>query len=221
MDFRNYLQETANANGADFRKDLTKTVTHLVAREPTGQKYKFATQWKIKVVSLKWFDDSLERGMTLDESRYDPLLPSEEQGAGAWDRSVSKVSVKREKPTDASNPRARKLRRVASSKLGDLNEGIWGDIVGGDFDLTESTNPIRLKTKNAQHAKIRPVIQEAKSFASETTINDRQDSIPLLNENPHREPKGFLQDCYFFIHGFSSKQVSIARVKTVFLLNLS
>lgn len=221
MDLRNYLQETANANGADFRKDLTKSVTHLVAREPSGQKYKFATQWKIKVVSLKWFDDSLERGMTLDESRYDPLLPSEEQGVGAWNRSVPKVSIKREKPTDSSNPRARKLRRVASSKLGDQNEGIWGDIVGGGFDLTESTDSIRLKTETASLAKARPVMQQVKSFASETTINDRRDSIILLDEELPSEPEGFLQDCYFYIHGFSSKQVSVTRRKRGILLTFS
>jgi DNA replication regulator DPB11 len=105
---------------------------------------------------------------------------------------------------------------VASSKLGDQNEGIWGDIVGGGFDLTESTDSIRLKTGTASLAKARPVIQQVKSFASETTINDRRDSIILLDEELSSEPGGFLQDCYFYIHGFSSKQVSVTRRKREF-----
>lgn len=215
MAFRNYLQETAIANGAEFRKDLTKNVTHLIAREPSGQKYKFATQWKIKVVSLKWFEDSLERGMILDESLYDPLLPTEKQGVGAWNRSVPPAPAKREQPENSSNPRARKLRRVASSKLGDQNEGIWGDIVGGGFEVAESGNSdtTHPRTGNPPSGRARPVIQEARSFASETTVSDQRDCGLSVPEEKPLDPQGFLQNCYFFIHGFSTKQVSIDTIQ--------
>ncbi|KAL1961676.1 hypothetical protein VTN77DRAFT_1314 [Rasamsonia byssochlamydoides] len=214
MSFRNYLQKTAIANGAEFRKDLTKDVTHLIAREPSGQKYKFATQWKIKVVSVKWFNDSLERGMILDESLYDPLLPHEEQGIGAWNRSAPQVSAKREQPENASNPRARKLRRVASSKLGDQNEGIWGDIMGGGFEVAENGNSdtTHPKTGNPPPGKARPVIQAVKSFASDTTVSDQRDrGLSVSDEKLLDQPEGFLQNCYFFIHGFSPKQADVLR----------
>ncbi|KKA19931.1 BRCT domain protein [Rasamsonia emersonii CBS 393.64] len=214
MAFRKYLQETAIANGAEFNKDLTRNVTHLIAREPKGQKYKFATQWKIKIVSLKWFEDSLERGMILDESLYDPLLPPEQQGVGAWNRSAPSVSAKREQPENASNPRARKLRRVASSKLGDRNEGIWGDIVGGGFEVAENGNSdtTHPRTGNPPSGRARPVIQVVKSFASETTVSDQRDRGPSVpEEKPLDQPQGFLQNCYFFIHGFTPKQVDVLR----------
>ena len=71
-------------NGAHYEGNLTKSVTHLIAARTFGAKYDRARQWGIKIVSRKWFDDSIERGMVLEESLYDPILPLEEQGKGAW-----------------------------------------------------------------------------------------------------------------------------------------
>lgn len=130
MAFREYAQAITVSNGGEFRKDLTKRVTHLVALNTEGQKYKFATQWNIKVVSVKWFMDSIDRGMALEETRYHPNLPEEQQGVGAWNRKLPPVKEKSQNSENSSNPRPRKLRRIASAKLGGQNEGIWGDIVG-------------------------------------------------------------------------------------------
>ena len=211
MAFRNHIQNTATANGADFRKDLTKSVTHLIAREAEGQKYKFATQWNIKVVSVKWFTDSLDRGMILEETLYHPLTPTEKQGIGAWNRSVPAPADKRSEHTDSSNPRPRKLRRIASTKLGDQNEGIWGDIMGRGFDTSDEaqTETNQRSVDDLPPIKARSVIQEARSFASETTVAGRPEPrSQLSNANPPEKQRGFLDNCYFFIHGFSSKQVS-------------
>ncbi|KAJ9365999.1 nucleotide excision repair factor [Paecilomyces variotii] len=210
--FRNHIQNTATANGADFRKDLTKSVTHLIAREAEGQKYKFATQWNIKVVSVKWFTDSLDRGMILEETLYHPLTPTEKQGIGAWNRSVPAPADKRSEHTDSSNPRPRKLRRIASTKLGDQNEGIWGDIMGRGFDTSDEaqTETNQRSVDDLPPIKARSVIQEAKSFASETTVAGRlEPRSQSSNANPSEKQRGFLDNCYFFIHGFSSKQTSV------------
>lgn len=203
----------AIAHGAEFRKDLTKTVTHLVARTTEGEKYKFATQWNIKVVSVKWFNDSIERGMVLEETLYHPLLPPEQQGVGAWIRSMPAIKQKAAEPENSSNPRPRKLRRIASTKLGDQNEGIWGDIVGSGFDSIELKSSRNSQLKNDDIKPPRPasVIQEAKSFASETTFSEVQESRPPpAIQTAASRPGGFLDGCYFFIHGFSPKQVRCA-----------
>ncbi|GAB1215465.1 hypothetical protein ATERTT37_004655 [Aspergillus terreus] len=207
--FRNYIQNTATANGAEFRKDLTKSVTHLIARSPEGQKYKFATQWNIKIVTMKWFTDSLERGMTLEETLYDLHLPEDQQGVGAWNRSLPPVKEKPVENASSSNPRPRKLRRIASAKLGDQNEGIWGDIVGGGFD-----NPdFRRSTGSQPRSDSQPlrrnasIIQEVKSFASESTFLEPQASRPQSAEPTLNSSDGFLRETYFYIHGFSSKQI--------------
>jgi DNA replication regulator DPB11 len=201
---RNYIQETAVTNGADFKKDLTKSVTHLIAREANGQKYKFATQWNIKVVSIKWFDESLERGMILDESLYQPLVPFEKQGIGAWSRCISPAPAKQKGPESVSDLRPRKLRRIASAKLGGQNEGIWNDIVGKPFDNIErlGSDDNGQNTVDQYSAKARPAMQDTISFASETTVAGRQE---YSNENSRHG--GFLQNCNFLVHGFNPKQV--------------
>lgn len=210
--FRNHVQATATANGAEFRKDLTKSVTHLIARVAEGQKYKFATEWNIKVVSVKWFTESLDRGMILEETLYHPLTPPEKQGIGAWNKSVRAPTDKRSQPADSSNSRPRKLRRIASTKLGDQNEGIWGDIMGKGFDTSDQaqTESDQRDFDELPPIKARSYIQEAKSFASETTVTGRADSRSQSNVNPPGKQRGFLDNCYFFIYGFSSKQVCLA-----------
>ncbi|GAQ09828.1 S-M checkpoint control protein rad4 [Aspergillus lentulus] len=216
MAYRNYIQDTAVAHGADFRKDLTKSVTHLIARNTEGQKYKFATQWNIKVVTMKWFTDSIERGMVLEETLYHPLLLQEQQGVGAWNRTVPPAKEKAVEAESSSNPRPRKLRRIASTKLVDQNEGIWGAIVGAGFEnneLRRSTNS-QPKNEDVPFSKITrkaSVVQEAKSFASETTFAEAQGSRQDTSEVRPASNNGFLDGCFFFIYGFSPKQTSVLR----------
>ncbi|KAJ5690063.1 hypothetical protein N7462_004455 [Penicillium macrosclerotiorum] len=217
MAFRMKMQETAIENGAEFRKDLTKSVTHLIARNTEGEKYKFATQWNIKVVTVKWFHECLERGMILEEEKYHPMLQLEEQGVGAWNRSLSTTKVQLGKARAGENdgssdlrPR-KKLRRTASTKLVGQNENIWGDIIGAGFGASEMPEPGNDPFDDSESfEKPRPAIQAAKSFASESTFTETLE--------PRRQPEisaksleGFLSGCFFFISGFSSKQKSILR----------
>ncbi|KAL4795872.1 hypothetical protein BDV19DRAFT_362229 [Aspergillus venezuelensis] len=216
MAFREYMSTTARAHGADFRKDLTKTVTHLIARNTKGEKYKFATQWNVKVVTLKWFNDSIERGMVLEETLYHPLLPEEQQGTGAWNRSLPTVKQKQPE-AESSGPRPRKLRRIASTKLGDQNENIWGDIVGIGFETAEP-RPSRedRQALHEQKTKGASTIQVAKSFASEATFaapSQPREPAALAAANVRN---GFLEGCFFLIHGFSSKQANVLRTHLSF-----
>ena len=204
------MQKTTEENGAEYRKDLTKTVTHLIARNPDGEKYKFATKWNIRVVSMKWFTDSIERGMILDEQKYHPLIPAAEQGVGAWDRSAptEREPSRRDITTEENslNPRPRKLRRIASTKLVDQNESIWGDIVGTGFDNNETAGPRKSPQGQGLPEASKPVIQAYQSFASETTFSESTQSRLPLPAAPAKD-NGFLHTTYFFINGFSSKQV--------------
>lgn len=129
---RRYIQETVDNNGGEYHGDLTKAVTHLIAAAPSGKKYDYALNWHMKVVSLEWFEQSLERGMILDETLFHPTLPIEERGIGAWDRqSTTPVSRKRSldpDPSQALNPFRRKLRRSASTKFGNQSDALWAGI---------------------------------------------------------------------------------------------
>ena len=126
-------------NGAEYHGDLTKSVTHLIAATPSGKKYEHALSWRMKIVSIEWFEHSLERGMVLDEALYNPTLPVDERGKGAWDRrhAASPSLGKRTRDADqghALNPFRRKLRRSASTKMGSQSEALWAGITAASLD---------------------------------------------------------------------------------------
>jgi len=210
------MEQTASENGAEFRTDLTKSVTHLIARNAEGEKYKYATQWNVTVVTLKWFTDCLERGMILDANSYHPLVPLEQQGAGAWERPLEATKGQAESERTAtvelsSNPRPRKLRRTASTKLVGQNEGIWGDIVGTGFE-TNQVKGIQNGQQRERHptsSRSVPPIQAAKSFASEAPFSAVVEAPqpPETKTTTTTGADGFLHGSYFLINGFSSKQV--------------
>ncbi|KAF7718520.1 Uncharacterized protein PECH_003670 [Penicillium ucsense] len=216
MAFRTQMHDLAVGNGAEFRKDLTKSVTHLVSRSTEGEKYKFATQWNIKVVTVKWFHDCLDRGMILDEDKYHPSLPLEQQGLGAWDRTIplsAKMQLGKARAADDStlNPRPKKkIRRTASTKLIGQNENIWGDIIGAGIanEAAESTGQLSDATADG---KIKLPIQAAKSFASESTFTENREPQQASPKVPARVPEGFLEGCFFCVHGFTPKQKSVLR----------
>ncbi|KAL6237256.1 hypothetical protein BDW75DRAFT_89551 [Aspergillus navahoensis] len=212
MNLRNYIRNNAQLHGADFRKDLTKQVTHLIARTAGGEKYKYATQWNVKVVTLKWFTDSIERGMILEETLYHPLLPEEQQGAGAWKLSLPAPKPKPQEIESSLGARPRKLRRIASTKLGDQNENIWGDIIGMGFETAEPRQSREERqAANEQKQKNASVVQISKSFASETTFAPASETSELTAEPVVDRQNGFLDGCFFLIHGFTSKQTNVLR----------
>lgn len=156
-------------------------------------------------------DDSLERGMVLEESLYDPTLPTIEQGINAWNPEPPVQVEKRPKAKEARSQRPRKLRRVTSVKLGDQNEGLWTDIMGnlaGGSDNEAHGDPFEEPSKS----KSRSIIQETKSFASETTVAERRDSV--VKNIPGKvieKPRGIWHQSKFFISGFTTKQVGYLR----------
>ena len=75
---RNGIQEMVEKNGGVFSADLEKdVVTHLIAKqtsageEPTGAKYRHARMWDMWVLSKKWVEDCVKRGVKLNEYEYD------------------------------------------------------------------------------------------------------------------------------------------------------
>lgn len=93
----------------------------------------------MKIVSLEWFAQSLERGMVLEETLYNPTLPTEERGKDAWIRIENPSPALGKRTRDAeqpqpSNPHRRKLRRAASTKLGFQSDALWAGITTPSFE---------------------------------------------------------------------------------------
>ena len=158
LSFRAQLQKNVNDNGGEYTGDLTKDVTHLIAAKPVGKKYEYGMQWQKKVVSLKWYKDTLERRMQLDESLYHPTILVTEQGVGAWNRKPrpSPQLGKRIREDITGPEPSRKLRRTASARLGSQNQEMWSDIVGGaGFEAKADEHP-QLKPSKSMPALRRP-----------------------------------------------------------------
>jgi len=138
--YRKELEVLINANGGEYRGNLTKDVTHLVAKVPTGNKYVYAGHWGVKIVAIEWLEQSLERGMILDEDLYNLLLPEDERGRSAWIRRSGSTSSlgKRARDAEVATSNPRQLRRTASAKLSNQSVGLWTDIVGGEVRVKQS-----------------------------------------------------------------------------------
>ncbi|ESZ96402.1 hypothetical protein SBOR_3234 [Sclerotinia borealis F-4128] len=203
---RQDIGEKIKANGGDYDGNLTKQITHLISFRTEGNKYKAAKSWGLRIVSVEWLLDSLERGMILNEKYYDPSLPMDERGKGSWDKDKLKISLSkkraREETISGAEEGKRKLRRNASTKLNNQSQSIWGDIVGsgnkvqvsrsGIWDTRDSFGP----AENEQPEK------------SKEMIPPKAATLDLIQE-PNQPVGGIFHECRFWIHGFSAKHIQI------------
>jgi DNA replication regulator DPB11 len=177
----------------------------LISFRTEGAKYTAAKNWNIQIVSIEWLRDSLERGMILDESLYDPVLPVGKRGIGAWDKTKPKRVSLGKRSRDASvsglEGAKRKLRRTASTKLNSQSEQMWGDIVGG----ANFTEVERSGVWDAQEVTHRPSFSKPRDVpANPNTIK----SAPVPADAGYAVG-GIFNECRFYFHGFPSKKVEV------------
>ncbi|EDU48754.1 subunit of DNA polymerase II [Pyrenophora tritici-repentis Pt-1C-BFP] len=229
-DQRKSIQDKVDANGGEYHGDLTKSVTHLIAATPSGKKYEHALNWGMKIVALEWLEQSLERGMVLEETYYNPTLPVEERGKGAWERRqpASPAPSKRPRDTEGSqalNPFRRKLRRSASTRLGSQSEALWAGITAPSFEKqvdedgwTEDTlakqDTTRPSTGTHTPSSPRPssVHQDdvLADFNNADPVEDPNASIPPQADSPSQHD-GIFQGRIVCPHGFDTEKTRILR----------
>ena len=205
MEQRGYISQTVEQEGATYHGDLTKQITHLIAAVPQGPKYTHAKQWGLKIVSLKWFRDSLARGMALDENLYDPIMPLEEQGHGAF-RTLPKSRPSLGKRVRDSNVGAgeqagkKKLRRTASTRLESQSQDMWSQLSAREGGHTPSETD-RWQDDSGSDLTLRHP-------ASETAFTkpDRTKARPINQAN-----QGLFSGCYVLIIGFDDKRTQLLR----------
>ena len=159
----------------------------MIVNKPEGKKFTAAKSWGVRTVTLAWLDQSIERGLILEESKYDPLLPAEEQGRDAWikrDRKRLSLGKRSRSSGLVGQPEgARKLRKTASMKLSSQQNNLWGDILG------ESTS------------------REYSFARDDASRHPEQPSEQAAI--PSAVATGIFSTCMFFLHGFSSKQAEV------------
>lgn len=203
---RNEIAHTAEEHGATYHGDLTRACTHLIARKPEGLKYNAAKSWNLHVVSLKWFEDSLWRGMALDEKLYDPTVPVEEQGVGAFKRYPKpRTSLgKRDREGDAQDAGKKKLRRTASSRLESQSQDMWQDI---------SVRSVSSRQSDADQWKDED--EQSAAHVSETTFGLQhgrraatKNILPAVAD-ASEAPTGLFTGSHVLIHGFERTKTKL------------
>ena len=208
LTFRAQLQKNVVENGGEYTGDLTKDVTHLIAAKADGKKFEYGMQWQKKVVSLKWYKDTLQRGMQLDESLYHPTRPFDqqgidEQGNSAWKRHAKPVSqLGKRARDDAFVPQPpKKLRRTASTRLGSQNDNLWTDIVAGEgFDVAEH--------ERREHKPAKSLPSMRTSTSEDATVQEERSF-----SHPHSVPQnsGYFSGRNFSMHGLDPRRAEIVR----------
>lgn len=214
MVYRKWLEDSITENGGEYQGNLTKECTHLIAKVPSGAKYTHAGNWGIKIVAVEWLEQSLERGMTLDETFFNLAIPATERGKNAWARrTISTTSLgKRSREDDIGPQNTRKLRRTASARLSSQNFGLWTDIVG----IESKPEDIKVDQWDDQ-GKGTKQHEHNRGAGSEERPKEL---LPVKNQDPDHganrefmaddlpQREGIFQGKMFLLHGFNERQVS-------------
>lgn len=219
---RDAIQQSVDDNGGTYHKDLTKHVSHLIAAKPQGAKYDRAKQWGMKIISLKWLQDSLQRGMALEERLYDPLMPIEKQGHGAFITApLSKTSPKRAREDSADGSRdgmaKRRMRRTASSRLNSGSKGIWAGI--SQPDQPDSPPPDAAWAEDANisrppsraHEVERGVVGDSVAVNPQTSIRAGESAAEV---SAAVRPQGLFHDWVCLPHGHGDRIVRLEMAHT-------
>ncbi|TFA97407.1 S-M checkpoint control protein rad4 [Trichoderma ghanense] len=195
-DERDKIAEMITQNGGRYTGDLTRRCSHLIVNKPEGKKFTAAKAWGLHTVTLDWLVQSVERGMILEESKFDPLLPPEEQGVGAWVKKDPKRSSlgKRARSAIVGGGRdegMRKLRKTASMKLSSQRNDLWGDILG-----RSASREYLFAHENSPGAPA-----AAPTPASQVPT---QPGYSLAQED-----QGVFANCVFVVHGFPQQRAAI------------
>ena len=211
--YRKWLEDSIVANGGEYQGNLTKDCTHLIAKLPSGAKYTHAGNWGIKIVAVEWLEQSLERGMTLDETLYNLAIPPSERGMNAWvRRAASTTSLgKRSREEEIGLQNTRKLRRTASARLSSQNFGLWTDIVGIESKAKEGKveqwDDQGEGSEHPEHNHEAGSEEKPKETLPEKKENPDPGAplISMADDLPQKE--GIFQAKLFLLHGFNEKQV--------------
>jgi hypothetical protein len=203
-DERQQIIDKIESNGGLYTGDLTKRVTHLIVYKPEGRKYHAAKSWGVSTVTVEWVNDSVERGLILDEKLYDPVLPQRQRGLGAWNKlkaRVSSLGKRLREKSAAQDEGRRKLRKTTSMKLNSQRDNLWGDILG----KPQASEPVPPAAPQSVPAK--PALPPART--TQPTQPSGPKSMDTLSSLGVPEDSSVFASCCFHVHGFSAQKTEI------------
>lgn len=210
---RHYIEQTVVANGGNYMGDLSRKVTHLIVCNPEGKKYQAAKNWNITTVSIEWLDDSVQRGMILDEVCYDPILSKEDRGKGAIvKKEIKRLSVAGKRTREDSDPvqqaGPRKLRKSASMRLSSQGNNLLNEIFSNNQPPAATTRPA-LEQRSAS-VSVLPTTSRADAnlvpVPKALPMAGVSPSLLQPTADPTQAADGVFAYCRCMIHGFSEKK---------------
>ena len=210
-DERKNLEHKIEANGGCYKPNLTKEESHLIAKEPVGAKYEFATRWGIKTVAIEWLEQCLERGMILEETPFHPRIPAENRGAGAWIRKPTSTTSlgKRGREPEGIPNQSRKLRRTISAKLEREHSGIWGDIASYEVKPSDVTKSAWDEDREDPPEDFKKREDTQSGHTETPTVPERTVSgVDMLLGNQSRKEEIF-QNKVFVLYGYNEQKATI------------
>ncbi|PNP50529.1 hypothetical protein THARTR1_08745 [Trichoderma harzianum] len=204
-DTRDEIAEMIMQNGGRYTGDLTRRCSHLIVSKPEGKKFTAAKSWGVHTVTLDWLQQTVARGMILEETKFDPLLPPEEQGVGAWVKKDPKRSALGKRARSAvlnggPDEGVRKLRKTASMKLSSQRNDLWGDILG-----RSASREYSFAHENPPGAPIPGPAPAAASVEAPVPISE----VPTQPGYSLQEDQGVFANCVFVVHGFLQQRATI------------
>ena len=163
------------------------------------------------MVAEEWLVDSVERGMTLDETLYDPRLEFTKRGLNAWNRNHPKKKFiigkrTRQEEQDDQGGR-RKIRRTLSTKLSGAHDAIWADIKSRPVDK-QARNEWQHDSQAAEQDKL-----NTDGPRPNNGLNDKDKALTITS----KASKGLFSGLTIFVHGFSDSKVCLPLILVDFI----
>jgi hypothetical protein len=214
LEQRAQIEKTVASNGGAYIGDMTRSTTHLLVADANAKsdKFAYARSWKIKTVSLKWFEDSLRRGMALDEAFYLPEMPSDQQGIGAFretpprNRTILGKRGRAAATTDSGKHEGncrRKLRKATSLRLEGQSQDFWQEISAKDVQVDTTIVNAWADDAHASEFADEHARRSSKQDKSGSNLGEKP-AVPVQDE-------GLFSGYCIFPHGFDRPKLKVIR----------
>ncbi|XP_074696255.1 DNA topoisomerase 2-binding protein 1 isoform X1 [Strix aluco] len=125
---RKEVQRLTAEHGGQYMGQLKMNeCTHLIVKEPKGQKYECAKKWNVHCVSVQWFSDSIEKGFCQDETMY-------KIEAGSKPSNTPSTSTPTNHASKPNNHMLSDVSHISSISLGGVNETACSSAMSSRLD---------------------------------------------------------------------------------------
>ncbi|KAG7587365.1 BRCT domain [Arabidopsis thaliana x Arabidopsis arenosa] len=184
-DERKGMEKVISEYGGNYSAELTKSCTHLIADAAEGDKYKVARKWgHIQIVTRKWFQQSIDRKVCLNEELY-PVLSSIPLTRGVQDLGVHNGQEKF--PSVATASAADSYVSCAQSRDSDIEAS------GSQNVFSTSMNPSTDVKEPSGGPTTRPQEQNIDGCTARDSESEDNDL--------------YLSDCRIFLLGFEASEM--------------